>query len=205
MLVLGIAMLVALLLPLVTGGSYQRLLDTRVSWTWMLAAGLGVQLLLEFVSPPRQYWHNVGFGLLVASYALILAFVGRNLLLRGMSIVLIGIACNALVITVNQGMPVKLPPAWRNQSFAQATVKHHPRQPGEQLLFLSDIIVLRHPYDTVMSFGDLILAVGLCDVAFHASRRPRRRHRARRPVASPPVDPYALGVRSGRRPTGVEA
>ena len=92
---------------------------------------------------PRQYWHSVGFGLLVASYVLILGFCARNLVLRGMSIVLIGIACNALVITLNQGMPVKFPPEWRNESWAQATVKHHPQQPGEQLLFLSDIIILR--------------------------------------------------------------
>ena len=35
------------------------------------------------------------------------------------------------------------------------------------------------PFDAVLSFGDLILAVGLCDVAFHASRRPKpRRARA---------------------------
>ena len=59
-----------------------------------------------------------------------------------MSIVLIGIACNALVIVLNQGMPVKLPPDWRNQTWTQATVKHHPQQPGEKLLILSDIIIL---------------------------------------------------------------
>jgi len=81
---------------------------------------------------------------------------------------------------LNQGMPVKFPPAWRNESWAQATVKHHPRQPGEQLLFLSDIIILRDPYDVVMSFGDLIIAVGLCDVAYNASRDPRRRRRRTR-------------------------
>jgi hypothetical protein len=103
-----------------------------------------------------------------------------------MSIVLIGIACNALVIVLNQGMPVKFPPEWRDQSWTQATVKHHPQQPGDKLLFLSDIIIMKHPYDVVMSFGDLILAVGLCDVAYNASRDPaapqaqgpRRRWRA---------------------------
>ena len=64
-----------------------------------------------------------------------------------MSIVLIGIACNALVIMLNQGMPVKFPPEWRNQSWTQATVKHHPQEHGEKLLFLSDIIIVKHPYD----------------------------------------------------------
>jgi Family of unknown function (DUF5317) len=180
MLALGIAMLAALLIPLVTFGSYKRLINTEIHWGWLLAAGLAIQLTLEYYTLPRQYWHSVGFGLLVSSYVLILGFCARNLVLRGMSIVLIGIACNALVITLNQGMPVKFPSAWRNESWAQATVKHHPRQPGEQLLFLSDIIILREPYDAVMSFGDLIIAVGLCDVTYNASRDPRRRRKRKR-------------------------
>ena len=183
MLVLGIAVIAALLVPLVTHGSYKRLFATEIHWGRLLAGGLAIQLVLEYASPPRRYWHNVGFGLLVASYVLTLAFAARNLVLRGMSIVLIGIACNAIVIVANQGMPVKFPPEWRDKSWAEATVKHHPQQPGEQLLVLSDIIVLKHPFDSVMSYGDLILAVGLCDLAYNTSRDPRRRKRK----APPPV------------------
>ncbi len=41
-------------------------------------------------------------------------------------------------------------------------------------MFLADIIVLNGPFDAVISFGDLILAVGLCDVTFWASRKPKR-------------------------------
>jgi hypothetical protein len=193
MLVLGIALLAALLVPLVTRGSYKRLLATELHWGWLLAAGLAIQIGLEFASPPRRYWHNVGFGLLVASYVLVLAFCARNVVLRGMSIVLIGIACNAAVIVANQGMPVKIPADWRNEVWAQATVKHHPQQPGEQLLWLSDIIIVREPFDNVLSFGDLILAVGLCDVTYNASRDPmRRRRKARR----------KLQARAARLPAG---
>ena len=184
MLVLGIAAVAALLIPLVTLGSYKRLIETKFHWSWVLPAGLAIQLGLEYYSLPRRYWDNLGYGLLVGSYVLILAFAARNVLLRGMSIVLIGIACNAAVITLNIGMPVKVRPAWRTESWAKATVKHHPRTHGEKLLFLSDIIILRHPYDTVMSFGDLILVIGLCDVSYNASRDPRRRRKkARRSVA----------------------
>jgi hypothetical protein len=184
MLVYGIAVAAALLIPLVTLGSYKRLFETQVHWVGPLAGGLAIQIVLEYVTLPRHEWNSVGIGLLVGSYVLILAFAARNVVLRGMSIVLIGIACNALVITLNTGMPVKLPADWRHQSWAKATVKHHPQKHGEKMLFLSDIIILRHPYDAVVSFGDLILAVGLCDVAFHASRDPRRRRRkARRAVA----------------------
>jgi len=190
MLVLVIAVIAALLIPLVTHGSYQRLFATEIHWGWLLAAGLAIQLGLEFASPPRHYWHNVGYGLLVASYVLTLAFAARNLVLRGMSIVFIGIACNALVIVANQGMPVKFPSAWRDKTWTQATVKHHPQQPGEKFLVLSDIIVLKHPFDSVMSYGDLILAVGLCDLAYNTSRDPRRRKRkARTAVAQVAAQP----------------
>jgi hypothetical protein len=149
--------------------------------------------------------------LLVASYVLVLAFCARNLVLRGMSIVLIGIACNALVIVLNQGMPVKIPPEWRNQTWTQATVKHHPQQPDEQLLVLSDIIVVQHPYDVVISYGDLIVAVGLCDVAYNASRDPRRKRRKvrraleARAAAAPPAGngngASASSVRRSEAPT----
>ena len=204
MLVLGIAMLAALLIPLVTLGSYKRLINTEIHWGWLLGLGLAIQLGLEYYTMPRRYWHTLGFGLLVASYVLILAFCARNLLLRGMSIVLIGVACNALVIVLNQGMPVNFPRQWRDQSWTRATVKHHPREHGEKLLFLSDTIILMHPYDTVMSFGDLILTVGLCDVAYNVSRDPQRRKRkARRAVARMTAQPYASTIPGRRQPSGV--
>ena len=111
----------------------------------MLFAGSRSRSSLEYVTIPREHWHDVGFGLLVASYVLILAFAARNLVLRGMGIVFIGIACNALVITLNQGMPVKIPAEWQSKSWAQPTVKHHPQQPDDKLRFLSDIIVLKEP------------------------------------------------------------
>jgi uncharacterized protein DUF5317 len=173
----ALALAVALLVPLVTGGSYARLLEKPWRWGSFLVVGLGIQLALDFLPIPESRWHDVGFGLLVLSYGLLLAFCARNALVRGMSVVFVGIALNAVAITVNQGMPVKVPPDWQARARIEATVKHHPREAGDQLLVLTDIIVLRSPFDTVLSFGDLILAIGLCDVTFHASRSTRRRRR----------------------------
>jgi hypothetical protein len=186
-LVYAIAVVAALAIPLLTRGSYGRALGVRWRFVSVLVAGLAIQIVLEYATIPRDHWHDVGFGLLVASYVLILAFAARNLVLRGMGIVLIGIACNALVITLNQGMPVKIPADWQTKSWAQPTVKHHPQQPDDKLRFLSDIIVLRRPFQSVMSFGDLILAVGICDVAYNASRKPKRRG-ARASRGSGPLD-----------------
>ena len=188
MLVYAIAVGVALVIPAVTRGSYSRMFATRWRFVGVLLAGLAIQLVLQFVSIPRAHWHDLGFGLLVASYVLILAFAARNMVVRGMGIVFIGIACNALVITLNQGMPVKIPADWQSKSWTQATVKHHPQQPDDKLRFLSDIIVVREPIDSVFSFGDLILAVGLCDVAYNTSRRPKRRRTRMIDLSDPPTD-----------------
>ncbi len=197
---LGIAVAIALLIPLVTRGSYSRLLNTEWHWPVLLFLGLGIQIYLEYATIPREHWHDWGFGLLVASYVLLLGFAFRNVVVRGMGIVIIGIMCNAVVIVANQGMPVKIPPKYLDKPWAQATVKHHPQQPDDKLRVLSDIIVLDHPWNTVLSFGDLILAVGLCDVAYNASRRPKRRQLHTFDVTEDPVDealaPYAAQSQS---------
>jgi hypothetical protein len=171
---LGLVVLVAALVPLLTGGSYRRLADAPWRWAGLLAFGLGLQLLLNTSLIPRSRWHDLGFGILVASYVLLIGFCAGNVLLRGMSVVLVGVALNAFVVTIDQGMPVRVPPDWQHGSNrVSVTVKHHPRVHGDHLLGLTDIIVLRR-LDAVVSFGDLIIAFGLVDATFWASRRTRR-------------------------------
>lgn len=191
MLVLGLAVAIALVLPLVTGGSYTRLVMTGWKWSWLLFVGLALQIVLEYLPIPESRYDDLGFGLLFLSYVCILAFCAANVVLRGMVIVLIGVACNALVITVNQGMPVDVPASWAAEAWVEPTIKHHPQEPDDKLMFLADIIVLDGPFDAVISFGDLILAVGLCDVTFWASRKPKRTPHTDdpEPAAGPPPEP----------------
>ena len=209
MLVLGLAVAIALVLPLVTGGSYTRLVMTGWRWSWLLFVGLGLQILLEYLPIPESRYDDLGFGLLVLSYVCILSFCAANVLLRGMVVVLIGVACNALVITVNQGMPVQVPANWAAEAWVEPTIKHHPEEPDDQLMFLADIIVLNEPFDAVISFGDLILAVGLCDVTFWASRKPKRTPQTDEPEPAagpapeppPPLPDFRPG--RGKSPVGV--
>jgi len=170
--------ILALLVPAITRGSYVRLLGTPWRWSALLALGLGVQALLGIVDLPESRWHDVGFGFLVASYVLLIAWCAGNAVVRGMSVVLVGVALNALAITANQGMPVDVPESWADDVAVEASVKHHPQTGDDRLLPITDIVPVPGPWPTMASFGDLILTVGLCDVAFHASRRGRRRGRA---------------------------
>ncbi len=171
----AIAIVAALAIPLLTKGSYKRLVSTEWKLGWLLFAGLGIQIALEYVTIPKAHWHDWGFGLLIASYILIFGFLFRNLVHKGIGIVIVGIMCNFVVIAANQGMPFKVPAAWAHESWVQPTVKHHPQVSSDKLVFLSDQIVLKDPWDSAFSIGDIILTIGLLDVAFWASRKPKKR------------------------------
>jgi hypothetical protein len=99
--------------------------------------------------------------LLVASNVLLLGFCLVNLNLRGMAVVAIGIALNGTVIVLDRGMPV------RAATSVPTSVMSHDERPSDKLVFLGDVMALGRQR---VSFGDLILAVGLVDVLFHRSR-----------------------------------
>lgn len=166
----------ALGIALVTGGSLGRILDTRLAALPALFAALGIQLALDlFWDGPST---TAGHLLLVASYGLLMVFCAANFSLKGLTVVAIGIALNALVVTVNHGMPI------RTAGTFEATVKHHAERPADRLMPLADIIIVS-PINQALSFGDLIMVVGLVDVLFHRSRSGATR---RRPTADrPPV------------------
>jgi hypothetical protein len=71
----------------------------------------------------------------------------------------------------------------------ETTVKHRPEKSSDLLPELGDYIVLGSPVDASISFGDLVIAVGLIDLTYRASRRPRRsRSRHREPSDEPEID-----------------
>lgn len=180
---MAVALLVALLVVLVTGGSFRRLAGVRLAYPGLLLGGFGLQIAAVSLPLPETRVGDVGFGLLLSSYVLILGFGIANLRLRSMGIVVIGVAMNALVIALNGGMPYR-PPAGAE---AVTTVKHRPERPGDLLTVLDDRILVRSPVNQLLSFGDLVLAVGLVAVCYRAARpvgrrvEPAPRHGARRP------------------------
>ncbi len=174
---------IALIVPLLTRGSYEALLKRRWRWQLTFAAGFALQAASERLPHPRG--HDFGFGALLASYILLLAFCARNFIRTGMALVFIGIAMNTATIAINHGMPVRVPQRWAQTGGLDPTVKHHAADRTDTTYWLSDVIYLPAT-DEVISFGDLVLAIGLIDVSFHASRRRRSRVRRDRSVAPRP-------------------
>ena len=172
-------MVAALIVVLVTGGSFRELGRLHFTGLWLLFAGIALQAALEFIDIPKDQFETVGYGILMVSYALVLAFCFSNLQTRGFGLISIGIALNALVIGLNQGMPTTPigndAAGNRVREPIEQTVKHRPQSDDDLLPFLDDRIILPEPFDEVFSFGDLIMSVGICELGYFGTRRRRRR------------------------------
>lgn len=173
MLFYGVAIVAAILIVPLTGGRYRQLGRIRLRRPWMLFAGLAIQIVLEYVDLPRARYDDLGLALLLLSYVFVIGFGLSNLLLAGMGVITVGVALNGFVIALNQGMPYRVPEGVK----AEVTVKHRPQKPDDVLPALGDSIAIGSPVDAAFSFGDIIIAVGLVDLTYRASRRPRRSRR----------------------------
>jgi hypothetical protein len=118
-----------------------------------------------------------GLTLLLASYVGLVAFAMANLATVGMGLVGVGLALNLAVIAANDGMPVRPAALVRAgvASPAEAVTlefdgKRHLERPGDRLTALADIVPVP-PVGEVVSFGDLVLAVGSADALAHLLRR----------------------------------
>src|SRR5256714_2725688 len=177
---LFVTLALALGLALVTGGRLRNIAATQLRHPSVLAGAVGIQLALEVLHPTRGVAGQLASALLVVSYVLLLLFCVANFRLRGLAVVAVGIALNGAVITVNHGMPIRAP-----QAAVERTTKHHAERPSDRVTFLGDIILVPALRQS-LSFGDLIMLVGLVDVLFHCSRNPATRRRVASPQGSPP-------------------
>jgi hypothetical protein len=176
---LVLTVVAAAVLVLVTRGDPRRLAKLKISGVWLLFLGLAIQIGIEFFDFPKDQIETVGYGLLMLSYAFILAFCFVNLPTRGFGVIAVGIALNALVIGLNQGMPTAAvgndKSGNRIEKPIEQSVKHRPESDDDLLPFLGDKIVLPEPFDEVLSAGDVVIALGICELAYFGTRRPRRR------------------------------
>jgi MFS family permease len=171
-----IAIGVGLVIGGVTGGRLTEIAGKRFRLWGLLLVGMIVQVVLEYEHAPAP------FLLLLVSYTCLTAFSVANLRLRGMGVVLIGVALNALVIAANSGMPVREDAVRaagmidRDKPVRVRDAKHTLEAPDTKFAFLGDVVPVA-PMRQVVSFGDLILAVGIADLVVRLMRPERRSRR----------------------------
>lgn len=174
--ILVLALFLALLVAVLTGGKLRRLanLPLRVPWLALLGFGLQIYIIYEPETTARGWWslHTIA---LIFSYLLLVAFVWMNRRLPGMPIIALGLLMNLTVMLANGGyMPIS-PEAVRRVGHEYELQSTEPGArlkytkdillPREQtrLWFLSDVFVIPPPFPipTVFSTGDAVLALGI--------------------------------------------
>jgi len=178
---------VALVVVRVTRGRSSQLFRLPIQSIWMVLVALAIQIFLALVELPSDRFDDVGFALVMASYAFLLAFCFLNLRISMMWVIGLGIALNALVIGLNQGMPtadheVTTRSGRTIEEPIERSAKHRPESDDDLLPFLGDRLRVPEPVDEVISIGDVVIGLGIILVCYQASRvrRPARSRRSER-------------------------
>lgn len=188
-LILG-SILVAMLVGYACGGRLRNFGRTQLKWPALAIVGLGLQLW-----PVGSGSADLGFGLLMASFGLLVVFAAANVRRPGFPLIILGLAMNALVIGVNHGMPVSRHALKVSGQSSTLQVlqhgggaKHHLATPDDHLMFLGDVIAIPRPVGQIVSSGDVASYLGVMWFVF-ASMRPDRRP----VVATEDDDPQGAG------------
>ncbi len=174
--ILAAAVLVAVIIGLVRGGSLQRLANLPLRWGWVALIAFGLQIyLIYFPEPVSAGLVSPRVGLLVLSYSLLIAVVWQNRALPGIWLLGAGLIANFAVMLLNGGyMPITAEAlaqvgharnALSSETGARVLATKDIVLPREATIawWLSDIFVLPPPFPipSVFSIGDVLIALGV--------------------------------------------
>ena len=176
---LVLVLFVSITVALLRGGRLINLADVRLRAWWLLLLGFGLQVASNYLPADADWAQEVGVGLVLVSFVPLLALVILNRDKPGMWLAGVGILMNFSVIALNGGMPVLTEAAQVASNYQTEVVvddyKHVVMGPDTRLATLGDVIPLRVvTVGTVISLGDVFLAVGLGIFPESELRRPVR-------------------------------
>jgi hypothetical protein len=170
------SIVIAMLVGYAFGGRLRNFGTKQLKWPALAIVGLAMQLW-----PVGSGSTDLGFGLLMASFGLLLVFGAVNVRRPGFPLIILGIVMNALVIGVNHGMPVSRHALEVSGQSGTLQVlkhgggaKHHLATSDDRLMFLGDVIAIPSPVGQILSSGDVVTYLGVMWFVF-ASMRPDRR------------------------------
>lgn len=179
MLWLAVVMFVALTVAVLRGGRLTNLADIRLKLWWLLPLSFALQLGTRLL-PAEPWADNVGVGMVLVSYGPLVGLVFANRDRKGMWLAGIGVLLNFTVIVLNGGMPVLTEAALVASGYSPTpqiadSYKHIVLDASSRMPFLADVIPVRIARQgTVLSLGDVFLAVGLARFLEAELRRPVR-------------------------------
>ncbi len=166
--VTGLALVTGAMIGLARGGRLRFVGHHQMRAWWLILVGFGLQLATDHLAGGR-----LGTAMVLVGAAALLAFAVLNPNLVGIGVVAVGVAANALVIGLNDGMPVRPDAVIAAHIASRADepaigygYRHHRERPSDKLGLLADIIPIPHLRE-VVSVGDLILAFGVAATTGH--------------------------------------
>ena len=144
------------------GGRLDRLGQVRFRWAPLALIGLAVQVAL-FSDPLAEAVSTGGPAIYVASTAVVLVAVLRNLAIPGVAIIALGAASNLVAIVANGGYMPADPGALAimggiGPGYSNSSVVADPA-----LEILTDIFAIPAwvPFANVFSIGDVLIGIGV--------------------------------------------
>ncbi len=176
---LVVAVLAGIAVGWFNGGHLSELRRLQINSPLLVAAVIGSGLAIDH--------YDIAVAPLVAVIGIVagVGFAFRNIHLAGMVVVGIGIFANLLPVVLNGAVPVRADALVDAEMIEEAdiaglSINGSRELTGDStiLAVLGDTIPVRLT-SQVMSYGDLILLVGLADVIANGMRRRKRRARSR--------------------------
>ena len=170
------AVVIGLVVGALAGGRPAGIGHVQFRWGWLIFLGFATQVLL-FSAPVAERIGALGPPIYVASTAVVLVALIRNVAQPGLPIVAVGALCNFAAIVANGGyMPAstdalaalgRLPAGGYSNSAVLAAPALAP---------LTDVFALPAglPFANVFSVGDVLIGVGVA-LAIAVAMRPVRR------------------------------
>ncbi|RIK39750.1 MAG: hypothetical protein DCC58_14835 [Chloroflexi bacterium] len=176
--ILVVAVAIAVLIGLATGGSLRALGALRFRFLPLVFLALIVQVIIFTpIAGETDLIHRIGPWIYVSTIVVLLFVMAMNLQLPGMKLVMLGTFLNGLVIVANGGFMPSPEHALREAgrldkvlqdeaeiAAGEAYVLSNSKIAGDDapLLFLGDIFYIPHPWPlhNVFSIGDILIALG---------------------------------------------
>lgn len=156
--------LTVLLVPLI-GGSFRRLAAVRLEHELSIAVLFVVQGLLRGRLVAGVSAGGLAVAAWGASCVILIALLWTSRRRAGIPLSIAGVCLNALVVMLNDGMPV-----FASDSVAVQSAFYHRVGPGDTLVWAADVLPLHS--GGVVSLGDVLLVIGVCVFILRASTQP---------------------------------
>lgn len=205
MVLVGIMIVGGVALGYLRGGRLCHLGATPLRWPALVGVAVAGQLTLR---GPASTTGLVRTGVLAAIGAALIEFAWANRMRPGMGLILLGFGLNALVITVNSGMPVSgaaLDAIGQSRTLARHD-QHQVLRASDRLGFLGDVLPVP-ALRSIYSLGDIAVAAGMGTLVANLMRpgpAPSRAAAIPRSSPSPRGDSCRVSSpawrRRGRRP-----